>query len=91
MKTVALSILLLALAGCQMRADVQTTVKWMHCKDTRDGEEWTFDTATVRNPWIDPINGIAGATVTDTTGRVRTGDSRENAYVKCRPLTDSKI
>lgn len=77
--------LALALFLCGCSATVHPTTKFVECKDTRDGEVWRYDTATIREAWIDPIHGVAGATVTDTAGRVHRNTSADNAWLKCQP------
>lgn len=74
--------LLLLLASCSMDAKLDHSTGMYHCTDFRDGETWDFDAATAKNARIG-IGVPSTVTVTDTTGRVRTGSSDQNAYIKC--------
>lgn len=74
--------IVLLLTGCSMDAKIEATGIY-DCKDLRDGETWSFDSAKIR----DVRYGLAGAPstfkVTDLSGRERLASTEQNAYIKC--------
>jgi len=79
-------LLALMLTGCTVRGEVTAPAQYMECRDTRDGEVWRYDTATVRDVRIDLLSGEASMSVTDTAGRVRIGSTADNVWLKCYPI-----
>ena len=73
-----------ALAGCTMQGDVTDENRQRHitCKDTRDGEVFSFHGKTIRDVRVG-IGADSCFTVTDDGGKVRTLCGNNEAWLKC--------
>jgi hypothetical protein len=60
--------------------------KIMDCKDTRDGETFSFNTNTVRDISVG-IGGDSSFTVTTLDGKEKKFNSNMEAYIKCEKRT----
>lgn len=72
------------LAGCTIQGDPadESRTHYVTCKDTRDGETFSFHGKTIRNVRIG-IGADSCFTVTDDSGQERTLCQSNEAWLKC--------
>lgn len=74
------------LSGCTMKAGPVTGPPVLYCKDTRDGELFSFHIENVSNP-VYRLTGGGCFDVIDDSGNNRHFCSEHEAYIKCRETT----
>ena len=83
LNTVVALILSAGLFGCTVDGKIEVERnKKMICKDTRDGETFSFNTNSVTNARLG-IGADHSFDVTDNNGKKRTLTSNMEAYLKC--------
>ena len=87
--TVFHALFILLLASCTMPATMSedSKNKVIRCTDTRDGEEFIYNTNDVSEIRAG-IGGASVVTLTDSEGRVRTISSTAEAWLKCVEVKD---
>lgn len=77
-------VLAVLLSGCS--ATVGEPPTWRQCTDTRDGEQWYFNSGTIHDAWANVLTGQGGYQYTDSTGRAREITAQANAWIKCEKV-----
>lgn len=81
------ALALLVLSGCTMEADVDlaSSAKMYDCKDTRDGEQFSFRPENVSGVVVGYMGADTCATIVDEAGKTRRFCHTQEAYIKCVP------
>ena len=80
------ALIVLLAAGCNMKGgDIaeKDRNKLMVCKDTRDGETFSFNTNTITNLRVGLVGAPTTFNVTTTDGKEKTLSSTMETWLKC--------